>query len=108
MLPPVYHNQWLKRLNTQLNKPTNQSLIKVAKSVKQTKKKTLKLMLLPPQCLLPPWIRGFHIINLFRLLPTSWNIIYPACKLILQTFSLNLHPCMDIIYVDIVTDSRLP
>ena len=34
-------NQWLKRLNTQLNKPTNQNTLKVPKVVKPTNKKTL-------------------------------------------------------------------
>ena len=33
-------NQWLKRLNTQLNKPTNQNLIKVPKVAMPMNKKT--------------------------------------------------------------------
>ena len=34
--------KWLKRLETQLNKPTNQNLLKVPKVVKRTNKKTLE------------------------------------------------------------------
>ena len=41
--PFVNFNQWLKCLYTQLNKPTNQNLIKVLKVVKITNKKTLLL-----------------------------------------------------------------
>ena len=37
----VDNNQWLKRMNVQLNEPTNQNLIKVPKVVKTTNKKTL-------------------------------------------------------------------
>ena len=37
----VDYNYWLKRLDTQLNKPTNQNLIRVPKVVKPTNKKTL-------------------------------------------------------------------
>ena len=36
--PPVNYNQWLKRLDTQLNESTNQNSTKV---VDPTKKKTL-------------------------------------------------------------------
>ena len=32
---------WLKRLNTQFNKPTNQNSVKVPKNIKPTNKKTL-------------------------------------------------------------------
>ena len=39
--PSVDYNKWLKRLNTQLNKPTNQNLIKVPKVVKPTNKNML-------------------------------------------------------------------
>ena len=35
------YNQWLKRLDTQLNEPTNQNSRKVPKVVKSTNKKTL-------------------------------------------------------------------
>ena len=34
--PSVDYYYWLKRLDTQLNEPTNQNLIKVAKVVKPT------------------------------------------------------------------------
>ena len=34
-------NKWLKRLKTQLDKPTNQNLVKVPNIVKPTNKKTL-------------------------------------------------------------------
>ena len=34
--PFVDYNQWLKRLDTQLNKPTNKKLLKVPKVVKTT------------------------------------------------------------------------
>ena len=37
--PFVDYNQWLKRLNNQLNKLTNQNLLKVPKYVKPTNKK---------------------------------------------------------------------
>ena len=37
----VVYNYWLKRLDTQLNKPTNQNPLKVPKVVKSTNKKTL-------------------------------------------------------------------
>ena len=37
----VDYNQWLKRLETQLNKPTNQNSLKVLKVVKTKNKKTL-------------------------------------------------------------------
>ena len=39
IIPSVYHNMWLKRLDTQLNKPTNQNLIQVPKVVESTNKK---------------------------------------------------------------------
>ena len=39
--PYVYYNQWLKRLNTQLNESTNQNPIKVTKVVKLINIKTL-------------------------------------------------------------------
>ena len=38
--PSVDYNFWLKRLDAQLNEPTNQKLIKVPKVVKPTNKKT--------------------------------------------------------------------
>ena len=37
--PAVDINQWLKRSNTQLNKPTNQNSVKVPKVVRPTNKK---------------------------------------------------------------------
>ena len=37
----VVFNLWLKRLDTQLNEPTNQNYIKIPKVVKPTNKKTL-------------------------------------------------------------------
>ena len=37
--PSVDYNQWLKGLDTQLNKPTNQNPLKVPKVVKSTNKK---------------------------------------------------------------------
>ena len=37
----VDYNQWLKRFDTQLNKPTNQNLMKVPKVIKPTNKKSL-------------------------------------------------------------------
>ena len=39
--PSVDNNLWLKRIDTQLNEPTNQNAIKVPKFVKPTNKKTL-------------------------------------------------------------------
>ncbi len=39
--PSVDLNQWLERLNTQLNKPTNQNLVKVPKVVELTNKKMI-------------------------------------------------------------------
>ena len=39
--PSIDYNLWFKRLDTQLNEPTNQNWIKVPKVVKPTKKKTL-------------------------------------------------------------------
>ena len=39
--PYVNNNQRLKRLETQLNKPTNQNSVKVPKVVKPKNKKTL-------------------------------------------------------------------
>ncbi len=38
--PSVDYNKWIKRLDTQLNEPTNQNAIKDPKVVKQTNKKT--------------------------------------------------------------------
>ena len=38
-ITPVDYTQWLKRLDTQLNEPTNQNSIKVPKVVKLTNKK---------------------------------------------------------------------
>ena len=38
--PFVYYNQWLKRLDTQLNEPNNQNSIKFPKVVETTNKKT--------------------------------------------------------------------
>ena len=38
--PSVYYNQWLKRLDTQLNEPANQNLIKVPKDDYQRYYKT--------------------------------------------------------------------
>ena len=39
--PSVDYNKWLKRLDAQLNEPTNQISIIVPKVAKQTNKKTL-------------------------------------------------------------------
>ena len=39
--PFVDYNQWLKRLGTQLNEPTNQNLMKVPKVGNPTNKKML-------------------------------------------------------------------
>ena len=39
--PSVDYNWWLKRLDTQINEPTNQYSIKVPKIVKPMNKKTL-------------------------------------------------------------------
>ena len=39
--PSVGYTYWIKRLNTQLNKPTNQNLVKVPTVVRPTHKKTL-------------------------------------------------------------------
>ena len=41
--PSVDYNYWLKRLDTQFNKPTIQKSLKVPKVVKPTNKKTLLL-----------------------------------------------------------------
>ena len=41
IIPSVDLNYWLKRLDTQLNKPTNQNSIKVFKIVKPMNTKTL-------------------------------------------------------------------
>ena len=38
--PFVDYNQWVKRLNTQLNEPTNNNLKEVPKAFKPTNKKT--------------------------------------------------------------------
>ena len=39
--PFVDYNYWLKLLNTQLNKPTNQHTVEVPKVIKPTNKKNL-------------------------------------------------------------------
>ena len=39
--PNEYNNTWLKPLDTQPNKPTNQNLVHAPKVVKPTNKKTL-------------------------------------------------------------------
>ena len=39
----VDYNKWLKHLYTELNKPTNENVMKVPKIFKQTNKKTLLL-----------------------------------------------------------------
>ena len=39
--PSVDYNIWLKRLDTQLNKPSNQNSVKFPKVIKPTNKKTL-------------------------------------------------------------------
>ena len=39
--PFVDNNQWLKRFDTQMNKPTNANTIKSPKVVKPTNRKTL-------------------------------------------------------------------
>ena len=39
--PSVHYNYWLKRLDTQLNKPTNENSLKVPKVDNPTNKKTL-------------------------------------------------------------------
>ena len=41
IIPSVVYCKWLKRLNTQLNEPTNLNSIKVPKVVKSTNKKLL-------------------------------------------------------------------
>ena len=41
--PSVDYYKWLKRLNTQLNKPTNKNSFKVSKVFKLMNKKTLKV-----------------------------------------------------------------
>ena len=41
--PSVDNNSWLKRLNSQLNEPTNHNSIKVPKNVKPTNEKALLL-----------------------------------------------------------------
>ena len=41
--PSVDYSQWLKRLNIQLNEPTNQNSIDVPKVIELTNKKTLLL-----------------------------------------------------------------
>ena len=41
IIPSVDYNQWLERLDTQLNEPTNQNSKKFPKVVKPTNKKTL-------------------------------------------------------------------
>ena len=41
IIPSVDYNLWLKRLNSQLNKSTNQNTIKVPKVIDSTNKKTL-------------------------------------------------------------------
>ena len=43
--PSVDHNQWLKRLDTPLNEPTNQNSIKVPKIDKPTNKKMVIIKL---------------------------------------------------------------
>ena len=40
-ITPSITELWLKRLDTQLNKPTNQNLLKVPKVVKPINKKTV-------------------------------------------------------------------
>ena len=39
--PSVDYNKWLKRMDTQLNEPTNKNSIKVPKVVKPINEKTL-------------------------------------------------------------------
>ena len=39
MMSIVDYNEWLKRWNTELNKPTNKNFMKVPKVVKPTNKK---------------------------------------------------------------------
>ena len=54
------YNQWLKRLETQLNKPTNQDSIKVIKVVKPTNKKNHKTVgtsVTNSQYPLPLWLK---------------------------------------------------
>ena len=41
--PSVDYSQWLKRLNIQLNEPTNQNSIDVPKVIEVTNKETLLL-----------------------------------------------------------------
>ena len=41
LTPFVDYNQWLKRLDIQLNEPINRNLIKVPKVIKPTNKKTI-------------------------------------------------------------------
>ena len=42
--PSVDYNKWLKRLNTELNEPTNQTSIKVPKVAKSMMKKSKTLL----------------------------------------------------------------
>ena len=58
--PSVYYNQWLKRLNTQLNESTNQNPIKVPKVVKPTNIKTLLKTLRTINSQLVPSFLGRH------------------------------------------------
>ena len=58
--PYVYYNQWLKRLNTQLNESTNQNPIKVTKVVKLINIKTLLKTLRTINSQLAPSFLGRH------------------------------------------------
>ena len=73
--PSVYYNEWLKRLNIQLNKQTNQNSLKVPKVFIPTNKKKLlynfgdscnKQLIVTPSLL----AKG-HILN------RSWEITFP-------------------------------
>ena len=66
VLHNVDYSQWLKRLETQLNKPTNQDSIKVIKVVMATNKKIIKLYIgtsvTNSQYPLPLWLKpSWHL-----------------------------------------------
>ena len=61
--PFVDYNEWLKRLDTQLNEQTNQNLIKVPKIVEPTNKKRYHSFSVIKSPMSPPWvIHIFHLV----------------------------------------------
>ena len=58
--PSVDYNQWLERLDTQLNKPSNQNSSKVPKVIKSMSKKTL----LYNQCTKQPIVPSLQLENI--------------------------------------------